>query len=183
MKTNSKNFLIGALIGLAIAGVFLASSFFAQPQSTPCAVTPILSPGAGGQIVSFLDSAQSTIDVLLYQFSSNELKQAISNAAARGVKIRFILEPKVDDNFAAADYLAKAGVQVKWANPKYANSHAKLAVVDGKKALVGSINWSYNALNRNREAAVILYCQTAVQEYEKAFEEDWSGALEKPAQS
>lgn len=178
---QTKNLFAGVLVGALIAlTAFYAFTIFFKQNAVPCSVTPILSPGSSSQLVAFLDSAQESIDIILYQFSSNELKQAISNAVKRGVVVRIVLEPKVEGNFATADYLVSNGVQVKWANPKYANSHAKLAVVDGKKALVGSINWSFNALNRNREAAVILYCPLAVQDYMKAFDSDWFDSLTKP---
>jgi len=50
--------------------------------------------------------------------------------------------------------------------------HSKFTIRDGKEVLVGSHNFSYSALNKNREASVII-SGNAVQEFMDIFEEDW----------
>ena len=176
--------IAAAAFVLGAAAVFF---FYSQPTATglftaaPAAclngtAQSLVSPGTADEIVSFLDSAQQTMDVEMYVFTASELKDALSQAVQRGVRVRLILEPRVDSNLATAEFLASKGVEVRWATTDYANTHSKLAVVDGKKVLVGSINWSRHALYENRETAVILENERLAREFLAAFEEDWTQA-------
>jgi len=56
-----------------------------------------------------------------------------------------------------------------------AEAHNKGIVVDGKAALVSSINWNENSVRSNREAGLIIIGEAAGY-YEKAFMSDWGGA-------
>ncbi|PIY91876.1 hypothetical protein COY71_00830 [Candidatus Micrarchaeota archaeon CG_4_10_14_0_8_um_filter_60_7] len=88
--------------------------------------------------------------------------------------MRVILEPRVDDNYETASYLAKSGVQVEWATTGFTNTHSKYAVVDGATVAVGSANWSRHAMESNREAGVIIRDGRIASEFEAVFEEDWA---------
>ena len=46
-------------------------------------------------------------------------------------------------------------------------------LIDGKTLLVGSINFSNNALNTNREAGVIIQNQNVIEDFKNVFEQDW----------
>jgi len=110
---------------------------------------------------------------MVYQFSNAKLREALVAAAARGVRVRLILEPKVDANLDTGVFLASRGVSVRWASQKYYNTHAKFAVFDGECVFVGSTNWSRAAFESNREAAVKVCGAGIAGEFEKIFETDW----------
>ncbi|PIO06552.1 hypothetical protein COT29_00470 [Candidatus Micrarchaeota archaeon CG08_land_8_20_14_0_20_59_11] len=167
------------------AGVILASIFFIlvpPAQRAFCvnssAITPVFSPNADEQLLSFVSSAKQTLDVELYQFSYPPLKSALQDAAARGVRVRLILEPRIDANLETGAYLAAHGVSVRWATLSYANTHSKCAVADNRRVLVGSINWSRHALTLNREAAVIIDDAGVAQAFEEVFADDWASGTE-----
>ncbi|VVB67247.1 Cardiolipin synthase B [Candidatus Norongarragalina meridionalis] len=174
------------VIGAAfLAGIILASAFFLlipSAQRAFCvnssAITPVFSPNSDGQLLSFIASAKQTLDVELYQFSYPPLLSALQDAAARGVAVRLILEPRIDANLETGAYLAAHGVSVRWASLSYANTHSKSAVADGKRVLVGSINWSRHALTLNREAAVIIDDENVAGSFERIFESDWAAGTE-----
>ncbi|OIO23082.1 hypothetical protein AUJ65_04495 [Candidatus Micrarchaeota archaeon CG1_02_51_15] len=125
-------------------------------------------------MVAALAFARNSIDVQMYVFTSSELKDALVQAARRGVCVRLILEPRIDSNAATAAFLVANGVQVRWASREFANTHSKLALIDGKTVLVGSINWSWHALYANREAALLVENPRLAQEFGSVFEEDWA---------
>ena len=176
--TAAAAFLFGA------AAVFL---FYSQPSATAfftagqaaClngTAQALISPGTADELVQALDSAQRTIEVEMYVFTSSELKDALVQAVQRGVRVRLILEPRVDSNLATAEFLAAKGIEVRWATTDYANTHSKLAIIDGKRVLVGSINWSHSALYANREAELLVENERLAQEFLAAFEQDWAQA-------
>src|SRR3989338_8265076 len=86
---------------------YLLGSFYpvAQPRSLQVganAVEPVFSPGANVPVIAFIDGAQETLDIELYQFSYPALKEALVRAEDRGVSVRLILEPRVESNFETA---------------------------------------------------------------------------------
>ncbi len=161
---------------MALAGFALAHAL-PNSDSTPAChgsdVHLVLSPGSEGALVDVLDSAKTSIDVGLYEFSAAPLKAALIRAKKRGVSIRVLLDSRVDQNAVSAESLALEGIQVKWAPGKYNYFHEKTAAIDGTTLLVGSINWSNSALHNNREADVIVNCPDLAKEWLASFERDW----------
>ncbi|HLC47972.1 MAG TPA: phospholipase D-like domain-containing protein [Candidatus Norongarragalinales archaeon] len=145
---------------------------FAQPGCSVSAES-IISPGAGDKMVSIIDSARSSIHIILFEFSYPDLKEALVHAAQRGVEVRLILDPKVDQNLDTADFLKSRGIKIRWSSPKFNYSHAKTAIIDGRKVLTGSLNWSRNAMVRNREIGVLVEAEGVALELEAIFEQDW----------
>jgi phosphatidylserine/phosphatidylglycerophosphate/cardiolipin synthase-like enzyme len=172
---------------LPIAAVALAAGMLAYAlvfQSLPCAgcnakVSFVFSPQAEDDVVLFLSSAKKTIDIEMYTFTSDAALRAIGDAIKRGVQVRIILEPRVDDSRQKKtfDTLLALGAKARWASIGYRLTHSKFVLVDGKKALVGSINFSKNALNYNREAGVLVEGEI-VKDLSAIFEEDWAEATE-----
>lgn len=57
--------------------------------------------------------------------------------------------------------------------------HNKGILVDGKKALVSSINGTQNSMDNNRELAVLLSSDDAAKYYGEAFDLDWQRSAKK----
>ncbi len=91
--------------------------------------------------------------------------------------MRVIMEPRVEDDRKSRVFalLSELGADVRWASFSYKLTHSKFIIVDGKRALIGSINLSQSALNSNREADVLVEGEK-VKELVAAFEEDWDMA-------
>ena len=160
--------------GAALSSACASTSALPFLSSACATVTPLFSPGSSDEIVSLIRSAGKTIDVEMYVFTDETLAGELADAAKRGVQVRVILEPRVESsnlNTLAAGML-DSGVQVRWASLKFQLTHAKFMVIDGKTVLVGSINFSKAAQNKNREAAAILQ-GPPVQSYIDIFEADW----------
>jgi cardiolipin synthase A/B len=168
------------LLLLILVAILLFYIAFLPPAA--CAgcnakVALLFSPGAEEEVVSFIRSAEKTIDVEMYVFTSDDIANALSDAVKRGVRVRVIMEPRVEDSRKQKmfDTLAALGVEVRWASFEYKLTHSKFILVDGKRALVGSINFSESALNYNREAAVEMEGE-AVKGLASVFDEDWQKA-------
>jgi cardiolipin synthase len=92
---------------------------------------------------------------------SNSILQHLAEARRRGVQVRVVLDdggslPEVAAaNAGAAALLKKAGVEV-YADSPAATTHAKVIVVDGETAVLGSTNWTYSALARNHEVNAVI---------------------------
>ena len=93
---------------------------------------------------SLIRSAKETIDVEIYVFTSEDIVRELADAQKRGVRVRVIMEPRVEDSRKGKVFslLEASGIEVRWASFEYKLTHSKMIIVDGKTALVGSINLS-----------------------------------------
>lgn len=175
------------LLAVGIAGVMVPQKTNANPecpQASPItignsqcpSVQALFSPDSSDEIISLMRSAKDSIDLEMYVFTDDVLARELVDAQRRGVKVRVILESRVESTASTKtipDALLAGGVEVKWASVQYALTHSKMMIIDGKKVLVGSINFSKNAQHKNREAAAIIESAQKVSEYEAIFQKDW----------
>ena len=95
-----------------------------------------------------------------YFYPGRMFRRALRSAAQRGVRVRLLLQGKVDYRFAALaaqvlyDELLGCGVQIYEYTPAFL--HAKVAIVDDDWATVGSSNIDPLSLLLNLEANVIV---------------------------
>ena len=162
----------------------------------PVAVLPVLSPDNYMQVVpDLLASASRSIAIEQqyirgHQPAVRTLLEAIRQARTRhpGLQVRIVLaRPYGGAGEAAADLAALAecglrpGVHVRYLNPAYfVHCHNKLVIVDGRRVLVGSQNWSDFAVTRNREASLLVDDRPLARYYQAIFDLDWATGLHDP---
>jgi len=104
-----------------------------------------------------------------------DIEQALVSAAKRGVQVQVILPSPTgsssDSNGQGIDTIKQGGVQVKEDGLLY--MHAKIIVVDGQKAFVGSENISPSSLDHNRELGVLIADSSVVNTLQQTFQQDW----------
>lgn len=106
-----------------------------------------------------------------YLILDGEMIAALRNAAKRGVDVRICI-PHIPDHkiafaIAKAHYydLIPYGVRIYEYTPGFI--HAKVMVIDGVKAVVGTINLDYRSLYLHFECAVLLYGSSVIADIEK----------------
>ena len=112
--------------------------------------------------VQAISGARQRVDLICPYFYPGRLfRRALRRAAQRGVQVRLLLQGKADYRFAALaaqvlyDEMLRSGVRVFEYTPAFL--HAKVAVVDGEWATVGSSNIDPLSLLLNLEANVIVH--------------------------
>ena len=95
---------------------------------------------------------------------------------AAGVDVRVILaDPSwIDANESAGKFLQQNGIQPKF----YPHTHVKSIVVDGKAAYVGSVNLSWNSIDKNREVGMIVTEPSNIASIMTTFEHDWTAGTD-----
>lgn len=159
---------LGLVLGFAFC--YLILNFISTPS-----IEPVFSPDGGNKIISLIDSAQSSIDIEMYVFTSRDVVEALWRAKSRGVKTRIIIERNTmgGENSAIHNELAAKGFNIRYASTQYKLTHAKIMIIDGKFVLVGSHNFSNSALYENREASVIISDDIIIRQFLDVFETDW----------
>ena len=75
-------------------------------------------------------------------------------------------------NIETGNLLTKGGVAVAY-DPLAITTHTKLLIIDGKISIVGSTNWTYNALDKNHEASVLIQSSEVASNLQDYFQSVW----------
>jgi cardiolipin synthase A/B len=111
--------------------------------------------------VEAIRSARERLDIAVpYFYPGRVFRRALRHAARRGVRVRLLLQGKIDYRIAALaaralyDELRLHGVHIYEYTPAFL--HAKVALVDGRWATVGSSNIDPLSLLLNLEANIVV---------------------------
>jgi cardiolipin synthase A/B len=115
--------------------------------------------------VEAIRNAHERLDMAVpYFYPGRVFRRTLRQAARRGVQVRLLLQGKIDYRVAALaaralyDELRFTGVRIYEYTPAFL--HAKVAVVDGRWATVGSSNIDPLSLLLNLEANVVVHDPT-----------------------
>ena len=135
---------------------------------------------AFNDLKQWIEAAESSIHLHVYQFMSPDLTQTLLDAIARGVEVTLLLEEGILDGSSTvnnqrghAQALHDAGATVLWMedptqiSSPYAFIHSKVAVRDSESVWISSGNWKDTSVPPdgvgNREWSVILNSQAAAE--------------------
>jgi phosphatidylserine/phosphatidylglycerophosphate/cardiolipin synthase-like enzyme len=149
-------------------------------------VRVVVEPEAGADAVrGLLSAARRSLWMEMYLLTDGATIDALVARRVAGVDVRVILEPHPFEADGANDEafarLAAAGALVAWASPRFALTHAKVAVVDHGRLAVLTLNLTRAGLGGNRELAVVDGDARDVADFEALFEADLAGASPTPA--
>jgi cardiolipin synthase len=146
------------VVSLTVACAEPLDARTATPAASP--VRMLVEPDAGPDAVrGLLAAARRSLWMEMYLLTDAATIESLAARQRAGVDVRVVLEPHPyqadganDDAFAR---LAAAGVLVAWASPRFALTHAKVAVVDHARLVVLTLNLTRAGLMGNREYAVV----------------------------
>ena len=136
----------------------------------------VVSPfNSRNDFIALLNSARHTLIVEAEEMQDSGIEQALINAAKHGVSVEVILPSpggsSGDSNSQGIDVIKSGGVQVREDTRLY--MHAKIIVVDGRKAFVGSENISTQSLDQNRELGILVSDSGVLNTLQQTFQQDW----------
>ena len=130
-----------------------------------------------GTVLAAFEHASSRLWITQAYFAPNEqLIQAMTTAAGRGVDVRLIVPAFSDSNIvlqasrATFEQMLRGGVRVF--ERKHALLHAKTIVVDGTVSFVGSANLDMRSFVHNDEVHAVIVGREPAQRMEKIFQRD-----------
>jgi phosphatidylserine/phosphatidylglycerophosphate/cardiolipin synthase-like enzyme len=150
---------------------------------TTLAVTP---DNAEPVVLGFVRGANESLHVQQVSLREGRLRRAVVDAAERGVTVELLLSSRwyvrTENQLLARclnGYADRAGLPltVRLVDPRsrFGKVHAKVAVADGERVLLGSLNWNDYALERNREVVVVAAGEDLAAYYQRVFVADWRG--------
>jgi len=129
---------------------------------------------------NLLLSANKSVHIIMFEIkyypdypesNENRILEALIEVKRRGVDVKIVTDEYLTDH-ETFNYLKSNGLDIKFDSPNR-TTHSKIIIIDGKVVVVGSTNWSYYAIDKNREVNVIIYSEHVAQQFEKYFEEVW----------
>lgn len=127
------------------------------------------------RLMQSLASASRSVQAEVFVLSDPDVVASLAAARRRGVRVRVLLDPGQEVNKPDFDLLRAAGAEVRWYPvPPGAKLHAKAALFDGRRLLVGSANWSLSGLSVNHELDLLFDDRKAAAAFASRFETDWS---------
>jgi phosphatidylserine/phosphatidylglycerophosphate/cardiolipin synthase-like enzyme len=152
---------------VALGGTKIRAFF--SPQDAPLA-----------PIVEVIDAAKTSVDLMCFVFSSEDVGGAVLRAHRRGVKVRVLLDNAFSSEgitrrwpFVPYKEFVRAGVPCKY-DDAAAKLHHKVVVVDRATTLTGSFNFSANAAGSNDENLLIIDDPAVARQYTAEFERLWA---------
>jgi len=146
------------------------------PGTGPAATNLVWSPGALAPILALINSAQHSLLIESEEMGDPDVVDALEEAAHRGVSVHVVMTyspsfaPELTD-------LADAHVDVStYASDAPLYIHAKVIVVDGTTAFVGSQNFSETSLDHNRELGIVTRDPSIVESLTHTVSSDVAGA-------
>ncbi len=150
-----------------------------QPPSVEMAFSP--NGGATEVVLHTIASANSTVRVAAYSFTSKPIAMALLEAQKRGVDVRLVVDKSnATARYMAATFLANQGVLVR-VDYRYAIMHDKFIVVDGAMVETGSFNFTTAAEKKNAENVLVLHDPEVAQQYTQEWDRLWEESEEMKA--
>ncbi|XP_030067879.1 mitochondrial cardiolipin hydrolase [Microcaecilia unicolor] len=139
----------------------------------PCACGLPHTESSLSRLMLRLLSARRSLELCIFSFSNPQLARTVLLLHRRGVRVRLI----ADSDYMAVKgsqvgVLRKAGIAVRH-DQHIGYMHHKFAVVDKTVLITGSLNWTTQAIQTNRENILILEDVTVVKAFMEEFERIW----------
>jgi cardiolipin synthase len=156
------------------------------------AVTPLVNEEAApndaheifAQVEKMLKGAEKSIQIEMFNIDKKSIVNLLIAEAKKGIKVQVIMDPPNEGwesaRKGAIETLRKGGVDVQIYPAKEAGDpeakfgqldHVKMLLVDGKKAIIGGMNWGeHSPANHDYDVAIE---GPAVEKMGWLFREDW----------
>jgi phosphatidylserine/phosphatidylglycerophosphate/cardiolipin synthase-like enzyme len=126
--------------------------------------------GCASKITAEIARAKKSVRIAGYVFTSRTIAKALVAAKEKKLEVEVVVDDtnKADSRSATA-FLKENGVPVYF-DSKHAIFHNKVIIIDGKRILTGSYNWTASAELKNAENVLFLTNTKLAAEYEKDFQ-------------
>jgi len=124
-------------------------------------------------LVKTLQNAKRSIDLALFEITSEELTQALLDKLKEGVRVRLIID---------SEYMMTTGSKlgkITSAGCEFIHDHThglfhhKFAIVDSQLVISGSMNWTRQAAIGNYENVLLVKDKNTALDFEKEYAKMW----------
>ena len=145
-----------------------------QPKPVICECYFFPNASNEEKVVSMLRTCKKTLDIAIFSLTLDSIAEAILEAFQRGIKVRVIADDECAKNKGSnINLIASVGVPCKTDNAIY-HMHHKFAVIDSSVVIMGSFNWTGQAVKYNQENIFFYEDKNIATQYANEFEHLWN---------
>ncbi len=133
------------------------------------------------RIARFIDSAEHSLFLENERYQDEVIIERLTRAAHRGVTLHVLARPvhtlkhgKLVEGVEGLRILHNVGGHVR--KLRHLKLHAKMMLADGKRAIVGSINFAPGSFDHRRELAIEVHDPHVVERLARTAHEDWENS-------
>jgi cardiolipin synthase len=125
-------------------------------------------------ILGLIESAQSNLDIYAEVITDRGFMSAVEAAIDRGVHVRIIMTQSYGQDMLdePVGELVRYGAELHTLADPYI--HAKLIMVDGTEAFIGSQNYTSTSMDQNREVGVVISGPSNLERLQRVFDRDFA---------
>lgn len=127
------------------------------------------------RIAKVLYSANKSIYVLAFSFTSSEIAVPIAVKSDEGIEVKGVFEKRNNGEYSQCYFLNYHGADIKEDGNKY-NMHHKVFIIDNQTVVTGSMNPTGNGDNVNDENILIIHNPEIARQYALEFWRVWKKA-------
>ncbi|MBV8847666.1 MAG: hypothetical protein JO307_33045 [Bryobacterales bacterium] len=137
----------------------------------------MIQPGDGpGLVIKGINSAKSSIEIVIFRFDRSEIERALANAVKRGVFVHALVAHANrggEDGLRDLEMrLLAEGVNVARTSNDLVRYHGKMMIVDRRELHLLSFNLTYLDIERSRSFGIVTTNRNLVHEAVRLFEAD-----------
>ncbi|MBA3813523.1 MAG: phospholipase D family protein [Alphaproteobacteria bacterium] len=169
-------FFIGCGIGVAFYPSVNPSWVTSSTEHAP--IRACFSPGGQctDKIVNAIASAQASILVMAYSFTSPQIARALVEGFERGIDVQILIDKsQLKEKYSQLPFLQNKGIPVFIDSPS-GLAHNKVMIIDRRYVLSGSFNFTRAAESKNAENVLLIDDPSLAQIYQNNWEERAHGA-------
>jgi phosphatidylserine/phosphatidylglycerophosphate/cardiolipin synthase-like enzyme len=169
---NAKRYLLIALLALGCQTTPNQKPGDGLPDNQAPTMIVKFSPSGGAeqQIVESINSANTSIKVQAYSFTSVPIGQALIAAHKRNVSVVLVLDREnLGNKSSMMRACVEAGIPV-YLDAKHAIAHNKVMIIDETVVLTGSFNFTSAAEHHNAENSLYISNVRLASDYSKNWE-------------
>jgi phosphatidylserine/phosphatidylglycerophosphate/cardiolipin synthase-like enzyme len=150
------------------------------PSLTPFALAPnsvavCFTPNKQCQlkIIHEIKNAKKSILVQAYSFTDNDIANALSNAAKRGINVKVLLDKSNrNKENSVKNIFFHQKIPCRFDAP-HGIAHNKIMIIDEEKVIGGSYNFSTAAYKKNTENVLVINNPALAQTYKRNWQARW----------
>ena len=126
--------------------------------------------GCTSQIVKYISKTKVSLDIQAFTFTSAPIAKAVLDVYKKGVPVRIILDSdEATSKYSSATFFTNMGIAIK-IDKKHAIAHNKIIIIDQKRVITGSFNFTNQAETSNAENLLVINRPDIAKLYKDNFE-------------
>lgn len=126
-------------------------------------------PQLEDEIVRYIQEAEQSIRIAMFAYTNDKIHKALLDAMTRGVNIQALWGNRTRRDCDVSEIDEMLQLSTGYIVPIAGAMHHKFALIDDRRLITGSANWSANGMNHNDENILVIEHPALIRAYNNHF--------------